>query len=74
MLVIIGTVLMCSKQALFDRICQLQPQFIFAETSYSYNGKVNSISSRIKLVVERLRSNDGIELVLVNGSITECKW
>lgn len=63
-----------SKQALFDRICQLQPRFIFAETSYSYNGKVNSISSRIKLVVERLQSNDGMELVLVNGSITECKW
>ncbi|EME44453.1 hypothetical protein DOTSEDRAFT_172659 [Dothistroma septosporum NZE10] len=53
------------EKALTDRLDQLQPKLIIAETSYSYNGKTHNISDKITKCHETLTNKHPCSLVII---------
>lgn len=51
------------ERVMLDRVGQLRPRFLFAESEYSYNGKRHSISDRVQSVWDGVEKPDGAELI-----------
>lgn len=57
------------KNAIVDRIGQVEPKVLFAETVYRYGGKEHDISERIEQVIEAVPS---IKTLILAGDNNEC--
>lgn len=51
------------ERVLLDRVGQLKPRFLFAESVYSYNGKKHDISERVQKVFDQTETPVGAEIV-----------
>ncbi|KAF2166766.1 hypothetical protein M409DRAFT_66349 [Zasmidium cellare ATCC 36951] len=53
------------EKALNDRLDQLRPRLIIAETSYSYNGKINNIEDKITRCFQQVSKETASKLVII---------
>lgn len=51
------------ERVMIDRVGQLRPKFLFAESSYSYNGKRHSITDRVESVWENVEKPENAEII-----------
>lgn len=51
------------ERVMLDRVGQLRPKFLFAESEYVYNGKKHDISARVRSVWEGVERPDGAEII-----------
>lgn len=56
------------NQALCDRLRQLKPRVMFAESSYSYNGKLIDISTKITKCANKVDDLVKNQLVVIGSS------
>lgn len=53
------------EKALNDRLDQLRPKLIIAETSYSYNGKINNIEEKVTRCFQEVSKKTPCKLVTI---------
>lgn len=62
------------ERVLLDRVGQLNPKILFAESAYSYNGKRHSISDRVNRVWEEVKKADGAILIGTTAGKVPSGW
>lgn len=53
------------RQALNDRLQLLQPHFLFAESTYSYNGKRHDVSGTLAVSIKTLQQNGKTDAIII---------
>lgn len=62
------------EQVLLDRVSQLKPRFLFAESEYKYSGKRHEINERVKRVWDGVEKPQGAELIGTTHGKTPGDW
>ncbi|OAL37950.1 acetoacetate-CoA ligase [Fonsecaea nubica] len=57
------------ERVLLDRMGQVCPRIVFAESSYQYNGKKHDISGRIAKVFNSIKKSSDAEVVCIAGTV-----
>ncbi|KIW79432.1 acetoacetate-CoA ligase [Fonsecaea pedrosoi CBS 271.37] len=59
------------ERVLLDRMGQVCPRIVFAESSYQYNGKRHDISGRIAKVFNSIKKSPDAEVVCIAGTVPQ---
>lgn len=62
------------EKVLTDRVGQLSPKVVFAESSYRYNGKSWNISERIDKVLSKTGTTPGATVICTSGKNVPAGW
>lgn len=59
-------------KAIIDRLVQVQPKFLFADTAYRYKGKLYDCTDKVGRVVQTLQTKAGLRVAVLieHGSET----
>ena len=62
------------ERLLMDRVSQLKPRLLFAESVYKYNGKKHSIVERVQKVFDQTDTPEGAEIVCTSSTEIPEGW
>ncbi|KIW92761.1 acetoacetate-CoA ligase [Cladophialophora bantiana CBS 173.52] len=57
------------ERVLLDRMGQVCPKIVFAESSYQYNGKRHLISDRVTKIFSLIEKGSGAEVICTSGTV-----